>query len=58
MDATNKAASIAPSALSIQQQVSIQEDGTATTNGDIGNGSNHAPPLQVNFQNVNVNYKK
>lgn len=54
VDATNKTSSIAPLASSIQQQVSVQEDGstvstTATTNGDIGNGSNHAPPLQVSF---------
>ncbi|XP_075154088.1 phospholipase C at 21C isoform X2 [Haematobia irritans] len=41
VDASNKA--------SLQQQSSTLEDGSTsaiTTNGDIGNGSNHAPPLQ------------
>lgn len=55
MDATNKTASIAPLSLSIQQQVSIQEDGSTTattTNGELGNGSNHAPPLQVRIEQV------
>lgn len=56
MDATFKISSITPSSLTIQPQLSTQEDGSTatTTNGEIGNGSNHAPPLQVRKYEVNT----